>query len=160
MIHARVRTMSCSALSQQQPSCSGCPFRCRSRGPPRVPWPTGMLVVVCGVVESSTQRTSCPINVHHGHTIGRARTKDEEKACRWKTQTFIFESCKMLKARLIVMTTSTAMCQRYFSMVSLRSIDRKVRVRRTSSRVDFLGPPKSAAALTFSTLARHYAALS
>ena len=54
----------------------------------------------------------------------------EEKEYRRKAHTFIFDSCRALNAKALVIAAAMTICQRYFSQVSFRKIDRNVSVRR------------------------------
>lgn len=63
----------------------------------------------------------------------RARSMEEEKVLRKKTQVFIFEVCKFLKAKSLVMAAAMTICQRYFAQVSFRRIVRIVSFLKVTS---------------------------
>lgn len=50
----------------------------------------------------------------------------EEKEYRKKAHTFIYDSCQLLKTKALVIAAAQTICQRYFSQVSFRKIDRNV----------------------------------
>lgn len=55
------------------------------------------------------------------------RLISEEKEYRRKAHTFIYDSCRALQAKALVIAAAMTICQRYFSQVSFRKIDRNVR---------------------------------
>lgn len=51
---------------------------------------------------------------------------EEEKVLRKKSQVFVFDCCKVLQTKSLVMCAAMTICQRYFSQVSFRKINRVV----------------------------------
>ncbi|CAM9435093.1 unnamed protein product [Laminaria digitata] len=49
---------------------------------------------------------------------------EEEKVLRKKSQVFVFDCCKVLQTKSLVMCAAMTICQRYFSQVSFRKINR------------------------------------
>lgn len=54
------------------------------------------------------------------------RSMDEERVLRKKSQVFVFDCCKHLGVPVLVMSAAASICQRYFTQVSFRKVDRVV----------------------------------
>lgn len=61
------------------------------------------------------------------HPYLDCRLISEEMEYRKKAHTFIFDCCQLLRAKALVIAAAMTICQRYFSQVSFRKIDRNVR---------------------------------
>lgn len=71
------------------------------------------------------------MHIVHSWLISALRSRlsrliSEEKEYRRKAHTFIFDSCRALQAKALVIAAAMTICQRYFSQVSFRKIDRNV----------------------------------
>lgn len=71
------------------------------------------------------------------------RSMEEEKVLRKKTQVFVFDCCKMLKTKSLVMCAAMTICHRYFSQVSFRRINRVVRANVPFTPLQYSNYPYS-----------------